>query len=52
MGSSSELEYQLLLAHDLQYLNEKAFLELSTELSEVRRTLNAFIQKIKHDMSI
>jgi four helix bundle protein len=52
MGSSSELEYQLILAHDLQYLNEKDFLELSTELSEMRRMLNAFIQKIKHDMSI
>ena len=52
MGSSSELEYQLILAQDLHYLDEKTFLELSTELSEVRHMLNALIQKVKHDMSI
>ena len=52
IGSSSELEYQLILAHDLHYLDERAFLELSTELSEVRRMLKAFIQKVKHDMNI
>jgi four helix bundle protein len=49
MGSSSELEYQLILAHDLHYMDDKAYLDLSAELSEVRRMLNAFIQKIKRD---
>lgn len=52
MGSSSELEYQLILAHDLNYLDEKAFLELSLELNEVRRMLNSLLQKVKHDLSI
>lgn len=44
MGSSSELEYQFILAHDLHYLNEKSFLELSIELNELRRMLNTFIK--------
>jgi len=47
MGSSSELEYQLILAHDLEYLEEKEYIELSSELSEIRRMLNAYIQKLK-----
>ncbi len=47
MGSSSELDYQLILAHDLQYLKDNEYVELSRELSEVRRMLNAYIQKLK-----
>lgn len=49
MGSSSELDYQLILAHDLQYMDVKAYTNLSAELSEFRRMLNALIQKIKRD---
>ena len=49
MGSSSELEYQLILAHDLNYIDEKAYQDFLSELSEFRRMLNAFIQKLKHD---
>jgi four helix bundle protein len=52
MGSSSELDYQLLLSHDLQYLEDKTFQEFSTELIEIRRMLNAFIQKITRDKRI
>jgi four helix bundle protein len=47
MGSSSELEYQIILAHDLEYLDEEEYGELSRELAEVRRMLNAYIQKLK-----
>jgi four helix bundle protein len=49
MGSSSELEYQMLLARDLGYVDAKTFSELTSELSELRRMLNAFIQKLKND---
>jgi four helix bundle protein len=49
MSSSSELEYQLILSHDLQYMDDKVFLELSSELNEVRRMLNSLIQKVKRD---
>ncbi|MFT3892398.1 MAG: four helix bundle protein [Anaerolineales bacterium] len=47
MGSSSELEYLLLLAHDLGYLTTDVFQPMLTDLVEVRKMLNAFIQKLK-----
>ncbi len=51
MGSSSELEYLLLLAHDLNYLPEETHKILHNDLTEVRRMLNAFIQKLKASTS-
>jgi four helix bundle protein len=51
MGSSSELEYLLLLARDLNYLPEETHKTLHTDLTEVRRMLNAFIQKLKASTS-
>lgn len=47
MGSASELEYLLLLAHDLGYLPAKAFQSMTNDLIEIRKMLNAFIQKLK-----
>ena len=47
MGSASELEYQLILSHDLQYLPVDQFSETSSELIEIKRMLNAFIQKLR-----
>jgi four helix bundle protein len=47
MGSSSELEYLLLLAHDLGYLIDDQYKQLHTNLVEVRKMLNSFIQKLK-----
>ncbi|MGD8406730.1 MAG: four helix bundle protein [Anaerolineales bacterium] len=47
MGSSSELEYLLLLAHDLSYLSDEQYNHLHVNLVEVRKMLNAFIQKLK-----
>ena len=47
MGSSSELEYLLLLAHDLRYLDDNQYNQLHANLVEVRKMLNAFIQKLK-----
>lgn len=47
MGSSSELEYLLLLARDLNYLPEEIHKTLHNDLTEERRMLNAFIQKLK-----
>ena len=52
MGSSSELEYQLILSHDLHYVADQAYEELSSELIEVRRMLNSLIQKVKHDVEV
>lgn len=47
MGSSSELEYLLLLAHDLSYLGDDQYRKLQANLVEVRKMLNAFIQRLK-----
>lgn len=47
MGSSSELEYLLLLAHDLSYLPKEDFQVMTSDLVEIRKMLNAFIQKLK-----
>lgn len=47
MGSSSELEYLLLLAYDLGYLADDSYQEKCNNLVEIRKMLNAFIQKLK-----
>ena len=47
LGSASELDYHLLLARDLHFLNNGVYEQLSSELAEVKRMLNAFIQKLK-----
>jgi four helix bundle protein len=47
MGSSSELEYLLLLARDLGYLPAENYQILQSKLIEVRKMLNAFIQHLK-----
>lgn len=47
MGSSSELAYQLILAKDLNYISEEAFFTLNSELAEIRKMINAYIQKVK-----
>src|SRR3954465_15869545 len=46
MGSASELEYHLLLAHDLKLLNHNDYQCLANDVSEVKRMLAAFIQKL------
>ena len=46
MGSASELEYHLLLAHDLGYLKDDQYGALAAELVELRRMLNRFLQTL------
>jgi four helix bundle protein len=41
MGSASELEYQLLLAHDLSYLENLEYERLATQAIEVKRMLSS-----------
>lgn len=45
-GSASELEYQLLLAHDLEYLPPAAHALLTEQVAEVRRMLYRFMQSL------
>ena len=47
MGSASELEYQLLLAHDLTYLQNPEYERLSARAVEVKRMLSSLMQKVK-----
>jgi four helix bundle protein len=49
MGSASELECELLLARDLGYLDEKDYLRLAADVTEVKRMLTSFVQKLKAD---
>ncbi len=47
MGSASELEYQLILARDLNYIPQDLYETTADELTEIKRMLNAFIQKLR-----
>jgi four helix bundle protein len=47
MGSASELEYQLLLTHDLAYLQNPEYERLSAQAVEVKRMLSSLMQKVK-----
>ncbi len=48
-GSASELEYHLLLAHELKFLNSKNYEVLGSQVEEVRRMLTALMKKLKVD---
>lgn len=48
-GSSSETEYQLLVARDLGYIDQEQHHVLTTQVKEIRRMLHSFIQKLKAD---
>lgn len=47
MGSASELEYHLFLAHDLRLLNDSAYKSLESRAVELKRMLASFIGKLR-----
>jgi four helix bundle protein len=47
LGSSNEMEYQLLLAKELVYLNEPYYSELNILIGEIRAMLLSLIQKVR-----
>lgn len=47
MGSASELEYQVLLAYDLNFLDEDTYMKLHEKITEVKRMLAGFIKSLK-----
>ena len=51
MGSASELEYHLLLAHDLGYIDHENYGRLEQSTTGVRRMLTGFIQRLTADSS-
>jgi four helix bundle protein len=46
-ASASETDYHLLLARDLEYLNESEYELLYHQISEVRRMLNSFERTLR-----
>jgi four helix bundle protein len=46
MGSATELEYHLLLAHDLGYVDRETHQDLETQTTEVKRMLTSLIRKL------
>ena len=50
-GSATELDYQLLLARDLEYLLEADYLRLNEQLIEVKKMLRSLIERVEQDCS-
>ena len=46
-GSTSELEYHLLLSHDLGFLPAHTYHPLSLQTREVKKMLSSFIKKLR-----
>jgi len=48
-GSASELEYPILLAHDLKLIPSAHYEELSQTIIEIKRMLTVLVQKLTAD---
>jgi len=51
-GSVSELDYEPLLAKDLEYVDEPTYHSLYEDLSRLRRMLSALLQKVDGERSV
>ncbi len=49
LGSASELEYQILLAKDLNFLSDQIFKEQTNQIIEINRMLTSLHQKVLSD---
>jgi four helix bundle protein len=47
MGSASETEYQLILAHDLDFLSNDSYEQLRNEAEEVKRMLASLLKTLR-----
>ncbi|MCJ0741873.1 four helix bundle protein [Pedobacter montanisoli] len=47
LGSTHELEYQLLLSKDLKFIDEELFIELEKEVGEIKAMLISLIKKVR-----
>ncbi|MBN1480726.1 four helix bundle protein [candidate division KSB1 bacterium] len=47
IGSASEVEYQLLLAKDLGYIQDSNYQDLNKDINQIKRMLIAFLKKLK-----
>ena len=49
LGSANELEYLILLSHDLRFLDESGNSTLGAAVIEVKRMLSSLIRRLKAD---
>lgn len=47
MGSASETEYQLILAHDLEFLSNESYEKLQNDVEEVKRMLASLLKTLR-----
>ena len=47
LGSTSELEYLILLSKDLKIIKNELHIELNNEINEIKKMLISMIQKLK-----
>ena len=48
-GSASEVEYELLLAHDLGFISDNGYERLKSGVVEIKRMLNSLLRTIQTD---
>lgn len=49
LGSATELEHYVLLSRDLKYFSRSLYEELAADVTDVKRMLTGFIQKLRAD---
>ena len=47
MGSASELEYHLLLAHDLPYIDDKNYTSVNAQVVQIKKMLAPLIKSLR-----
>ena len=52
MGSASELDYHLLVSHDLGFINDGDFGRITAGLTEVRKMLTAFLSSVEEQIEL
>ena len=46
LGSASEVEYHLLLSHDLGYIDETRYQDLAKQVEEIKRMLSSLYDRL------
>lgn len=52
MGSASELDYHLLLCHDLGFIKTEIFRRAEKDLIEVRKMMSSFLNRVEEQMTL
>ena len=52
MGSASEIDYHLLLSHDLGFMKSNDFTRAASALTEVRKMLTSFLSSVEEQIEL